>query len=95
MKQVSFKSALKTENEPATCFQCHKDKRAEIFRSAHMPIREGKIICTNCHNPHGTATEALLKENSVNDNCYKCHAEKRGPFLFEHAPVRENCLSLS
>jgi DmsE family decaheme c-type cytochrome len=29
----------------------------------------------------------------VNDNCYKCHAEKRGPFLFEHAPVRENCLA--
>jgi DmsE family decaheme c-type cytochrome len=93
MKQVSFKAALKTENEPATCFQCHKNKRAEIFRAAHMPIREGKITCTNCHNPHGTATEALLKENSVNDNCYKCHAEKRGPFLFEHAPVRENCLS--
>jgi DmsE family decaheme c-type cytochrome len=93
MRQVSYKAALKTENEPATCFQCHKNKRAEIFRSAHMPIREGKITCTNCHNPHGTATEALLKENSVNDNCYKCHAEKRGPFLFEHPPVRENCLS--
>jgi DmsE family decaheme c-type cytochrome len=56
-----------------------------------MPLREGKITCTDCHNPHGSATEALLKANSINDNCYKCHAEKRGPFLFEHAPVRENC----
>jgi DmsE family decaheme c-type cytochrome len=58
-----------------------------------MPVREGKIVCSNCHNPHGSATEALLREYSINDNCYKCHAEKRGPFLFEHAPVRENCLS--
>jgi DmsE family decaheme c-type cytochrome len=35
----------------------------------------------------------MLRENSVNDNCYKCHAEKRGPFLWEHNPVRENCLN--
>ena len=35
----------------------------------------------------------MLRENSVNENCYKCHAEKRGPFLWEHNPVRENCLN--
>jgi DmsE family decaheme c-type cytochrome len=93
MVPVSRKFALKTKTELETCFQCHKDQRAKIFRSAHMPIREGKVTCSNCHNPHGSATEALLKENSINDNCYKCHAEKRGPFLFEHAPVRQNCLS--
>jgi DmsE family decaheme c-type cytochrome len=93
MRPISRKASLKTVNEPETCFQCHKDRRAQIFRSSHMPVREGKITCSNCHNPHGSATEALLKENSINDNCYKCHAEKRGPFLFEHAPVRENCLS--
>ena len=93
MRQVSLKFNLKTKTELETCFQCHKDRRAQIFRSSHMPIREGKITCSNCHNPHGTATEAMLRENSINDNCYKCHAEKRGPFLFEHAPVRENCLS--
>ena len=93
MRQVSRKSALKTVVEMETCFQCHKDRRAQIFRSSHMPLREGKMTCTNCHNPHGSATEAMLKENSINDTCYKCHAEKRGPFLFEHAPVRENCLS--
>jgi DmsE family decaheme c-type cytochrome len=93
MKVVSRKSQLKTVFEPDTCFQCHKDRRAQMYRSSHMPLREGKITCTDCHNPHGSATEALLRENSVNDNCYKCHAEKRGPFLWEHAPVRENCLN--
>lgn len=91
MKVVSRKHQLKTAFEPDTCFQCHKDRRAQMFRSSHMPLREGKIVCSDCHNPHGSATEAMLKQNSINDNCYKCHAEKRGPFLFEHMPVRENC----
>ena len=93
MKQVSRKFQLQTAFTPDTCYQCHKDRRAQNYFSSHMPLREGKITCSDCHNPHGTATEAMLRENSVNDNCYKCHAEKRGPFLWEHNPVRENCLN--
>jgi DmsE family decaheme c-type cytochrome len=93
MKQVSRKFQIKTAFEPDTCFQCHKDRRAQMFRTSHMPLREGKMVCSDCHNPHGSATEAMLRENSINDTCYKCHAEKRGPFLFEHTPVRENCLN--
>jgi len=93
MANVSARFALKTPFQPDTCFQCHKDKRAQILRAAHMPIREGKITCSDCHNPHGSFTEAMLRTDSINDTCYKCHAEKRGPFLFEHAPVRENCLN--
>jgi DmsE family decaheme c-type cytochrome len=91
MSKVSVKFQLRTKFEPDTCFQCHKDRRAQMFRSSHMPLREGKMVCSDCHNPHGSVTEALLREDSVNDTCYKCHAEKRGPFLFEHTPVRENC----
>jgi len=91
MANLSPKANLKTAVEVDTCFQCHKNKRAEMWRSSHMPVREGKMTCTSCHNPHGSFGESLLKEATVNDNCYKCHAEKRGPFLFEHAPVRENC----
>ena len=93
MRNVSAKWNLASAVEMEVCFQCHKDRRAQIFRTSHMPLREGKMSCYDCHQPHGTATEALLRENSVNDNCYKCHAEMRGPFLFEHLPVRENCLS--
>jgi DmsE family decaheme c-type cytochrome len=93
MKRVSVKFNLKTAVEPETCFQCHKDNRAQMVRSSHMPLREGKMVCSDCHNPHGSTTEALLKTDSINDTCYKCHADKRGPFLFEHLPVRENCAS--
>ena len=93
MKNVSAKRNLKTKFEPETCFQCHKDRKAQAFRNSHMPVGNGKMSCSDCHNPHGSATEALLRADSVNDTCYRCHADKRGPFLFEHLPVRENCLN--
>jgi DmsE family decaheme c-type cytochrome len=93
MRSVSQKFQLKTVFEPETCFQCHKDRRAQMARSSHMPLREGKMVCSDCHQPHGTANEGLLRTATINDTCYKCHAEKRGPFLFEHTPVRENCLN--
>lgn len=75
------------------CFQCHQLRQAQLQRSSHMPLREGKMTCTNCHNPHGTPNPKLLIASSVNETCYTCHAERRGPFLWEHPPVMENCLN--
>jgi DmsE family decaheme c-type cytochrome len=93
MRSVSTKYQLRKITEMEVCFQCHKDRRAQLFRTSHMPLREGKVTCSDCHNPHGAFTKGLLRAESINENCYKCHAEKRGPFLFEHAPVRQNCLN--
>jgi DmsE family decaheme c-type cytochrome len=77
--------------ETEVCGQCHLQRKAQLLRSSHMPMKEGKITCTDCHNPHGSPNPAQLKQISINDNCYTCHAERRGPFLFEHPPVAENC----
>jgi DmsE family decaheme c-type cytochrome len=51
------------------------------------------MTCTSCHNPHGSVSPSLLKEVSVNDTCFTCHAEKRGPFLWQHAPQNESCMN--
>ena len=76
------------------CFSCHARQRADSYKYSHHPMREGKVVCSDCHNPHGSPTgEKLLKEFSVNETCYNCHADKRGPLLWEHQPVRENCLN--
>ena len=91
MENHSSRASLAKETEIETCGSCHLQKRATTMRSSHMPLREGKMTCSSCHNPHGTVTPALLRENSLNDNCYRCHTEKRGPFLWQHAPVIESC----
>jgi DmsE family decaheme c-type cytochrome len=79
------------ETQTEVCFACHKDVRAQIHRPSRHPIREGKVTCSDCHNPHGTAGEKMLVRDSVNDTCYACHMEKRGPFVRSHQPVQENC----
>jgi DmsE family decaheme c-type cytochrome len=79
--------------QPQKCFTCHAEQRADSFKYSHHPIREGKVVCADCHNPHGSPGPKLLKEFTVNETCYNCHAEKRGPLLWEHEPVRENCLN--
>jgi DmsE family decaheme c-type cytochrome len=66
-------------------------RRAQLQRSSHMPYREGKVTCTSCHNPHGSPNPSQLLQATINENCYSCHAERRGPFLWEHPPVMENC----
>ncbi len=88
----SVKSQLKTKTDAETCFTCHKSERAKAMRTSHHPVREGKMGCVSCHNPHDGSRPKMLKAESTNELCYTCHAEKRGPFLFEHAPVREDCV---
>lgn len=82
---------LVKKEQPEVCYQCHKSQQADSHKRSRHPIKEGKVSCSDCHNPHGTANPKLLKQASVNDTCYSCHAEKRGPFLWEHAPVQDDC----
>jgi len=78
---------------PATelCLTCHASARKGMSQRSRHPLNEGKMDCVSCHNPHGSASEAMVRVDPVNDLCFSCHEEKRGPFLWEHAPVREDC----
>lgn len=87
----SERAQLKTPRESETCFGCHPSVRAQSLRASHHPMREGKMDCGSCHDPHDSTTPRMIKARTVNELCYTCHTEKRGPFLWEHAPVRENC----
>ena len=77
--------------QPEVCFACHKEQRTQVMKPSHHPIPEGKMGCSDCHNPHGSVGPKLMKRDSVNDTCYTCHMEKRGPFVHVHEPVAEDC----
>lgn len=90
---------LSLETQPEVCYGCHKEQRAQFLRQSHHPVQAqsnafshtGMLACTDCHNTHGSDGPGQLKRNTVNETCYDCHAEKRGPFLWEHQPAREDC----
>jgi DmsE family decaheme c-type cytochrome len=77
--------------QPEKCGACHAVRRSDVLKPYSHPLREGKMACSGCHSPHGATTETMLVRQTINDTCFQCHAEKRGPFLWEHAPVTEDC----
>ncbi len=83
------------KDSPQTCFQCHLEVRARFTLPHHHPVLEGKVSCSDCHNPHkGPAIPAGGTELAgANETCFKCHTAQRGPFVFEHEALREGCLS--
>jgi predicted CXXCH cytochrome family protein len=78
-------------NQPQLCFGCHKDIEAQFQLPVHHRVNEGTVKCTDCHNPHGSVSEKQLRDGAT-ESCTGCHAEKKGPFVFEHAAIRgEGC----
>ncbi len=73
----------------ALCQSCHLEVGAEFQRPYRHKLQEGAITCADCHNPHGDLPPHDLRRAAANEViCLKCHGDKRGPFPFEHAPVR-------
>ncbi len=78
------------------CSTCHASAWASFQRPHGHAVPAGAMSCIDCHNPHGTSRPFGLNTTARTTNaepgCFKCHADKRGPFVFEHAPIRlEGC----
>jgi DmsE family decaheme c-type cytochrome len=85
---------LKEKTQQDLCGTCHRQIVNKTYRFNHMPVREGKLQCSSCHNVHGSTNVKLLKVGTtVDESCTSCHAEKRGPYLWEHAPVADQCVN--
>lgn len=82
---------LQAKTQADGCVACHRNQRADLHKPSTHPLRTGKMQCSDCHAAHGSKTDHLLKGTTTNQTCYTCHADKRGPFLWEHAPAREDC----
>ncbi len=83
------------KNSFETCFQCHLDKKAEFSMPFSHPVLNGKMTCSNCHDPHkGGATKGGGTQlEGRNSACIQCHTEQRGPFAFPHDATRDGCVT--
>jgi DmsE family decaheme c-type cytochrome len=90
---VSTYQTTERQLQYETCTTCHKQIRTQLLKPSHHPIIEGKVACTDCHNPHGALSERMVNAESIPQLCTSCHTEKRGPFVWGHPPVEENCLT--
>jgi predicted CXXCH cytochrome family protein len=82
-------------SEQQLCLKCHAEQKHQFTQPFHHKVLEGAMKCSDCHNPHGgfEAKQGRLSAGA-DAACVKCHAEKQGPFAFEHAPVKtEGCAS--
>ena len=77
----------------ALCLRCHAEQRAQFTMPFRHKVLEGHLKCSDCHNPHGGFESRQLRlATGADAACNKCHTDKQGPFVFEHAPVRvEGC----
>jgi len=74
------------------CLRCHQTQRGQMSLPYHHPLREGKMSCVDCHDPHGGAGGNNLRLANINQLCLSCHAQYRGPYAYQHPPVNENCM---
>ncbi|MGO9087256.1 MAG: DmsE family decaheme c-type cytochrome [Terriglobales bacterium] len=84
---------LLVEKELDLCYGCHQETKSDFAKPFHHRVNEGLVQCNDCHNIHGTATVRQARTLPSGDAvCYKCHADKQGPFVYEHVPVKtEGC----
>ena len=79
--------------EPQLCMSCHSEVKPDFNKPFHHKVLEGAMKCSDCHNPHGGFELKQTRLATGGDAaCIKCHADKQGPFTYEHAPLKtEGC----
>jgi DmsE family decaheme c-type cytochrome len=84
------------------CRSCHSEVFASFGKPFSHHLRENAVSCLDCHLPHqGFGIKPKMVSNVqlqyAHGNeaaCLKCHANIRGPFVYEHFPVHtEGCVS--
>jgi DmsE family decaheme c-type cytochrome len=79
---------LLRQPESTLCMSCHVQRRTDFAKPFHHRVREGAMRCSDCHQPHSGVDRRQRRLTSFGETtCVKCHNDKQGPFVFEHAPL--------
>ncbi|HYJ90328.1 MAG TPA: DmsE family decaheme c-type cytochrome [Pyrinomonadaceae bacterium] len=81
------------QSEPQLCISCHSETKSQFQKPNHHKVLEGTMKCSDCHNAHGGFENKQTKlAVGADQACIKCHSNKQGPFVYEHAPLKlEGC----
>ncbi|MBI4863695.1 MAG: cytochrome c3 family protein [Candidatus Riflebacteria bacterium] len=89
------------------CYRCHREQEAYFSMTSHHPVKrervdglrsrsDGKVRCIDCHQAYSAKNPRNMK-GSKRELCARCHAEFRGPFLFQHGggseELEDGCLT--
>jgi predicted CXXCH cytochrome family protein len=78
---VTRKTAALKKQVSELCFECHQDR---TFPAEHklgvspgvtvkeLPLQDGKITCTTCHDPHRNSYGSMLRVPQ-SELCLLCH----------------------
>ncbi|MGH9367224.1 MAG: DmsE family decaheme c-type cytochrome [Thermoanaerobaculia bacterium] len=77
------------------CQSCHTGISAALRSKPYVHrLDRGGMTCLDCHDPHDRKGRSVKLTREGELACLECHAEKRGPFVFDHVTGSAgDCLS--
>ncbi|UCG38302.1 MAG: DmsE family decaheme c-type cytochrome [bacterium] len=87
----SSRQKLKGTDINRQCLGCHVETKLQFSQTYRHPLHEGRILCVDCHNPHGSQNPYGLIAMDQKSLCLNCHGQVIGPFAWEHADVTDSC----
>ncbi|MCC7477642.1 cytochrome c3 family protein [bacterium] len=96
-EEQSYRWLLSTQQDLG-CVQCHLDVAQDFSRMSHHPVQVSMasdpgakaLHCTDCHDVHAGYGRSMLARRTASETCITCHADKGGPFRFEHLAADES-----
>lgn len=88
LHQNQPRGKLLSDTPEKLCFQCHQEKEAAFALPYHHKVKEGRMTCWSCHDPHNTEVSSQrIGPQAIYQRCVSCHPSQKGPFTYEHLSV--------